>query len=427
MYGSTSGDSRAQTSRESDDYVVVCESKSEASPLLEPTPRADVRSSVFNLCNTIVGAGVLGLPSAFKSGGLYLSCFLLTLVTLVMGWSLSALVDCCRISKRASYQALAEEAYGTKMVVAVDTCVLIQGFGTSVAYVVIVGDLVPSVLGLCVGEGSFLQNRIFVITLITWLMMFPLSLVRNLYSLRYASGAAMAAVAYMTIMIISKSFILDREGTYRGFENDLDIMTAIPVISFSLCCQFNIFPIIRELHEPSTKRLHRINNTSLLICSVIYILVGCFGYLTFYDDVESNVLDSYRDDDVAAAIGRVLVAFVLVFSYPLICFSARDSLHRLYYQDIPMTFKIRATLTLFITVLVYLIAIFVPDVEIVFRLVGSSVTSMIAFVFPGLFHLRLAAAEPQSRVSRSIDMVMVAFGCFVAVVGTFTAISSVFT
>ena len=45
--------------------------------------------------------------------------------------------------------------------------------------------------------------------------------------------------------------------------------------------------------------------SSLGICSTVYLLIGVFGYLTFYNFVDGNIMNSYPDDDMSVIVARM--------------------------------------------------------------------------------------------------------------------------
>ena len=73
-----------------------------------------------------------------------------------------------------------------------------------------------------------------------------------------------------------------------------------------------------ELKRPTITRFGLVTVCATAICAVIYSLTGAFGYLTFGHGVNSDILLSYKDDDVLAVVARALIVIV-VFSTFAIC------------------------------------------------------------------------------------------------------------
>lgn len=98
---------------------------------------------------------------------------------------------------------------------------------------------------------------------------------------------------------------------------------AIPTMAFSFLCHTSILPIYCELESPSKKRMQNVTNTAVALSFLIYSLSALFGYLTFYDKVEPELLQGYSKylprDAVLMTVKLCLLLAVLL-TVPLIHF-----------------------------------------------------------------------------------------------------------
>ena len=124
-------------------------------------------SSVINIVNTIVGAGVLAMPHAMSNMGIVLGVVVILWSGLTAGFGLYLQTRCARYLDRgsASFFALSQITYPNAAVI-FDTAIAVKCFGVAVSYLIIIGDLMPWVVrGLVhVDAGSFLLNRQFWVT-----------------------------------------------------------------------------------------------------------------------------------------------------------------------------------------------------------------------------------------------------------------------
>ena len=124
-------------------------------------------SSVINLVNTIVGAGVLAMPLALSHMGILLGILIILWSGLTAGFGLYLQTLCARYLDRggASFFALSQITYPNAAVV-FDAAIAIKCFGVGISYLIIIGDLMPGVvLGFDSHPSSdFLVNRHFWIT-----------------------------------------------------------------------------------------------------------------------------------------------------------------------------------------------------------------------------------------------------------------------
>ena len=52
----------------------------------------------------------------------------------------------------------------------------------------------------------------------------------------------------------------------------------------------NVFPVVAELKDPSTKRTNLVSKYSMLVCLVIYSIGGSFGFFAFEGNAKSDVI-----------------------------------------------------------------------------------------------------------------------------------------
>ena len=125
-------------------------------------------SSVINLVNTIVGAGVLAMPHAMSNMGISLGVVVILWAGLTAGFGLYLQTRCARYLDRgaSSFFALSQITYPNAAVV-FDAAIAVKCFGVGVSYLIIIGDLMPGVVqGFVrdVGTAQFLIDRRFWIT-----------------------------------------------------------------------------------------------------------------------------------------------------------------------------------------------------------------------------------------------------------------------
>ena len=125
-------------------------------------------SSVINLVNTIVGAGVLAMPHAMSNMGVTLGVIVILWSGLTSGFGLYLQTRCARYLDRgsSSFFALSQITYPNAAVV-FDAAIAVKCFGVGVSYLIIIGDLMPGVVqgfSRDVGADQFLLDRRFWIT-----------------------------------------------------------------------------------------------------------------------------------------------------------------------------------------------------------------------------------------------------------------------
>jgi len=135
---------------------------------------SNIPAACFNFINSIVGAGIIGLPFAVKEAGFGLGILLLFGCGLVTDFSVRLLVGTAHKVGCKDYEALCQVAFGRAGYYAVSFFMFIFAFGAMIAYFVIIGDTITSVVGT-MGGGGVLVNRNFVILFCAFFIILPLA------------------------------------------------------------------------------------------------------------------------------------------------------------------------------------------------------------------------------------------------------------
>jgi amino acid permease len=176
-------------------------------------------------------------------------------------------------------------------------------------------------------DKALMYRRIIMCTT-TIVILYPLMMLKKMDSLRFTSMIAIGCIIYLVAIIIGKSM---SNTLAVGFQDNISwvnfspkVFIVLPIISFAYTFHMNIFPIVKEMKEP--ERINSVILSSVTICTIAYILVGLCGYLTFYEDVNGNILTNFTSDnhnDIFVEIGRVALALIICFSYPILGYTAR--------------------------------------------------------------------------------------------------------
>lgn len=112
---------------------------------------------------------------------------------------------------------------------------------------------------------------------------------------------------------------------FRSISN-IDACSFVPWIFFALTQQ-PAGPIpesemsAKQLGEMYTRKIHNwlpVMATAIPgIASLLFILIGIFGYLSFPDSEESNVLNNYPSTNIPIRIARVLIGVNVMFTFRL--------------------------------------------------------------------------------------------------------------
>lgn len=425
----------------------------ESAPLLanrNPTqgsPGASFGSSVFNLMNAIMGSGILGLAYAMASTGIIGFCILLITVASLASYSIHLLLKMCDQTAITSYEDLGLCAFQKPGKVLVASTILIQNIGAMSSYLFIIKSELPTAIaGFLSGDQSgdpwYLDGRtILIITAVC--IVLPLALLPKIGFLGYTSGISFLFMVYFVIVIIIKKWSVpcplpqNVTVSYSQFSNSSDCVPklfaissksayAIPTMAFSFLCHTSVLPIYCELRRPSKSRMQKVANTGIAFSFLMYLVSAIFGYLTFFDEVDSELLQGYGQylpHDVVIMTVRISILLAVLLTVPLIHFPARKAFIMLCFPGRPFSWLIHIVVTIGLVTTIVLLAIYVPDIRNVFGIVGATTSTCLLFVYPGLFYLKISCESFRSLQKLSA-LALLVFGVCVGVLSLSLIISN---
>jgi len=368
-----------------------------------PKAVATLGGSISNLTNTILGAGMLGVPYALKETGLILGGILLFICACGAIFGLHLLNLTAKYTKRekdlwvSSYGAAAAVTFPRAQIV-IDIAVAIKCFGVSISYLIVVGQLLPEAMRIFedqLAPDTVLFKRTFWIPIIM-IICGPLSYLKTMHSLRFTSYVAICSVVYVIVIVIYYFFQMKDTfplSDYSLFSFNSGTFSILPVFVFSYTCHQNLFTIFNELNGNELKTNLTVV-TSNIVSFCTYTILGYCGYLTFADSVASNVVQNLPKNP-ATFVCRIAVVLLVILSYPLQIHPCRGSVTNLVHRATdklnPTILFIAITTTLCLTT--FLVAFFLDNLTIVFSIIGATGSTTLCYILPGAFYVQLKSDE----------------------------------
>ncbi|GET88492.1 transmembrane amino acid transporter, putative [Leishmania tarentolae] len=359
-------------------------------------PPGGFASGVFNLAGSSLGAGILGLPYAFDTSGIVMGTIYLIVIYLLTVYSVRLLAIVYGKTGIRSYELTARILFGRGGDIFTAVIMFIKCMGACIAYVICINDLWHAFLNDDRIEGYY-RSLSFqrILTSITFLvLMLPLSLPRQINSLRYVSLFGVSFVLYFVVCVVIHSSTngLQEGITSKGlrlFNTGNRAIQGLGQFVFAFLCQSNAYQVFNETPKPSVRFFELQVLVSMLICTVFYWLTGFFGYCDFGDAVGSSLLRMYHPlKDYYFAVAYVGLVVKLCVAFALHILPSRDSVHHLIGWDLyTVAWWKNAVLCTFLSLISLLCGLFIPNVNTVFGLLGSFTGGFIAFVFPALFFM----------------------------------------
>lgn len=392
--------------------------------------------SIFNLSNAIMGSGILGLAFALANTGILLFLILLSSVTLLSIYSINLLLICSKETGCMVYEKLGEQVFGTTGKFVIFGATSLQNTGAMLSYLFIVKNELPSALKFLMGKEEtfsawYVDGRVLVV-MVTFGIILPLCLLKNLGYLGYTSGFSLSCMVFFLIVVIYKKFqipcfVPELNSTSANATN-ADMCTpkyvtfnsktvyALPTIAFAFVCHPSVLPIYSELKDRSQKKMQMVSNISFFAMFVMYFLTAIFGYLTFYENVQSDLLHKYQSkDDVLILTVRLAVIVAVILTVPVLFFTVRSSLFELT-KKTKFNLCRHIVVTLILLVIINLLVIFIPTMKDIFGVVGVTSANMLIFILPSSLYLKITNQDGDKGTQRIWAALFLALGVLFSLV-----------
>uniref|UniRef100_A0AAR2JIX6 Sodium-coupled neutral amino acid symporter 2 n=1 Tax=Pygocentrus nattereri TaxID=42514 RepID=A0AAR2JIX6_PYGNA len=390
--------------------------------------------SVFNLGNAIMGSGILGLSYAMANTGIALFVILLVAVSIFSLYSVHLLLKTANEGGSLVYEQLGYKAFGLPGKLAASCSITMQNFG---------GKTTLHFHRVCYKE--WYSNGDYLVLLVSLIIILPLSLLKNLGYLGYTSGFSLLCMVFFLIVVIYKTFqipcplpldainmtvnstvahINSTICTPKYFVFNSQTVYAVPIITFAFVCHPAILPMYEELRDRSHKKMQNVANVSFFAMFVMYLLAALFGYLTFNDAVESELLHTYSKVyrfDVVLLIVRLAVLTAVTLTVPVVLFPIRTSVNHLLCASKEFSWIRHTIITAVLLSCVNVLVIFVPSIRDIFGFIGASAAAMLIFILPSAFYIKLVKKESMMSVQKIGAAMFLASG-FIVMFGSMTLI-----
>ncbi|KAH7888588.1 amino acid transporter [Phlebopus sp. FC_14] len=394
--------------------------------------------SVANMANSILGAGIIGLPYAVSQAGFFLGILLLVVLCGVTDWTIRLVVINAKLSGRNSYIEIMNSCFGQSGRAAVSLFQFAFAFGGMCAFGIIVGDTIPHVIRSVfptlykIPVLSLFTNRQFIIALCTVCVSYPLSLYRDIHKLSRASGLAL-----LGMLIIVTSVLVEGPHAPQDLKGDPSkrftvvgpgVFQAIGVISFAFVCHHNSLLIYGSLRTPTLDRFARVTHISTAISLVACCTLAISAFWVFTDKTQGNVLNNFAPNDALINVARFCFGLNMFTTLPLELFVCREVIEQYFFSH--ETFNPQRHLFFTTTILFasMLLAMITCDLGVTLEITGGVSATTLAFIFPAACYLKLI--DPRVQWSSRTKLPAVAcltFGTLVMLVSLLLALRKAWT
>ena len=383
--------------------------------------------AIFNLLNSVLGIGLLSVPNSFINTGFVLSYVILIIMAVLSYFATAIVIQLQKETNAPGFDELAFKILGKVGSVSLSVLSLFFLVCGLLSYLIVAGDMLLSWFSLAGLNWSSLWPRAAVIGIYGVCLPILMTIPRSIKFLEYFSTATMICLTFYTICMIYKFFaIVPSNGinkTCDVVKAGMGIFSTLSIYGLTFSLPVVCIPIIKN-YEPNTTKRKLTGLYTIILCLVIVAITGFAGYSIFGSSANSNILNSFENDDVLIIIVRIGFFIVVTCAYPLLAQNVFGNWSQLIYHvnvasQLPNAK--RAVILIIGNGIPLLIAMFLSSIKPALSVSGSLGGCIVNFMFPGLLYVK-HSTEKLTNWKNILAMLLAAFGLVAGIISTYQAI-----
>ncbi|XP_022913767.1 vesicular inhibitory amino acid transporter [Onthophagus taurus] len=388
--------------------------------------------AAWNVTNAIQGMFIVSLPFAVLRGG-YWAIAAMVGIAYICCYTGKILVECLyeldlqtgqQVRVRDSYVSIAKECfgkkYGSRMV---NIAQIIELLMTCILYVVVCGDLMI---------GSYPDGAI---DTRSWMMLvgiflLPLAFLKSLKSVSVLSFWCTMSHILINAIIMGYCLLEIGDWGWSKVKWSVDLENfpiSLGVIVFSYTSQIFLPTLEGNMEDPT--KFQWMLDWSHVWAAVFKSVFGYVCFLTFQLDTQQVITNNLHSRGFKGLVNFCLVVKALL-SYPLPYYAACELLERAFFKGRPKTifpsiWALDGELKVWglawrvgVVVFTILMACFIPHFQILMGFIGSFTGTMLSFIWPCYFHLKLKR-EGMDMQTIAFDYFIIGLGVLFGVIGIY--------
>jgi amino acid permease len=244
----------------------------------------------------------------------------------------------------SSFESVASAAFGPKALVFSMGLVTSMCFFGTVGYAVLLRDMLVPITDAIAPPpqgttGVTLAHNVGMLSVI--LVVTPLCTLKTLTALRRFGAASMMSVLILGTCVVYRSVqcnfavdhASDRHDSWFDYltyfpRSTKEILDAFPLFISCFVCHYNILPVHNEMRNPTQQRVSWWVRSTTLFAASFYLMIGfsgsMYGNCTPSGAVQGNILLDFEEDDPLLLMGRMCLALTITLAFPMLVIPARD-------------------------------------------------------------------------------------------------------
>jgi amino acid permease len=408
---------------------------------ISSTNNNSLYSTSFSVMKAMLGTGLLSLPSGLAAisndpSSLWAGCTFFSLIAALSAYTfaLYGRLTHAYFPNANNLGDLWQAVYSDKKSTLIPFSNFIYCFGCALAYLLVIGDSVTSLMGTAHWWSSRSASILAVVGGILW----PLCNLQSLASLAPLSFVGVTGTAFTTAFLAWRCPVLQPTSPYATaglFCTYNRVASPAPLLLIAMSCvalmaHFSAPEFYHALtgssnkkDESVLKKFNLMTGFSYTVVTLISMAAMAFGFLTFGANAQGIILNNYPAQDWGAKVSKSLIVTSVVGGFPFVFDACRSAALQLWGRG--REGEKKKVTALLLSILTG-IALFVKDAGFVISFNGALTGTAIIYTYPALLYLKHTSKDVTRKMKNTLERYfckfLVGFGFACSILGAITAV-----
>ena len=182
-----------------------------------------------------------------------------------------------------------------------------------------------------------------------------------------------------SVAAVTASDVLTNSATAGTFGSWSGVVLSC-TLATAYVAHYNAPRFFNELQDSSVERFQKVTYASYAVAAVLFVVVGCCGFLTFGQASQGYILNNYSPTDPLANFCKAALTGSILCTYPLPFVGLRDGCLDL--LDVSDRDQVHAVTTVALLSIITMGALLVSDLGLVLSVGGGTFSTAVSAVFP---------------------------------------------
>lgn len=343
-------------------------------------------SAVVALSAATLGSGVLALPYAVSNCGIALALIIMLVALASFTVAYHIIIQGLILTRKNTYATMVEALFPSCMRFILELCIVVELFGVVCAYQSIIVEFTQSIMLEVFG----VQKDFFLLLnlVVTGLLCLG-SLKHQMTSLSSVTSLVILSILYITLLVIVQTPSYVRSSPsfwsyFAFFKVDFRIFDTVTLLCFSFNSITRLPMIFDELEKKTYSQASRVIKASLSSCTLLFLALGGFGYVSYNYNMPELVLDRPSQGmDWPMVVGKILFTVGLTANSVQTLYPLRGNIEEAIMGTEFNFSSVRFWTINFATIfLIGLVAVVFNDVVGYFKIIGGFAVIPSAILYP---------------------------------------------